>query len=166
MIPALAPGDRVLVRRAHIGQLRRGQVVVVEVPDAGGDWAATRPRGPVGGREWMIKRVAAVPGNPWPDDCLPPSAAPQGRLVPPGKFVVLGDHAAWSQDSRQIGFIPSERLLGIAVRRLLPQRGQGLEANPRTRAHLVHQATPVNSLRAPAAQAGTRRNRFGVCGTA
>jgi signal peptidase I len=39
-------------------------------------------------------------------------------MVPPGQLVVLGDNAAWSQDSRQIGYIPGDRLLGIVMRRL------------------------------------------------
>lgn len=57
-------------------------------------------RGMVGRRSWMIKRVAAVPGDARPADSLPASAGPPGRLVPPGRFVVLGDNAAWSHDSR------------------------------------------------------------------
>lgn len=120
MMPTLAPGDRVLVSRARSGRLRRDQVVVVEMPGVDGDWA-TPPRGPARRREWMIKRVAAVPGDPRPKDSLPVTADQPGRLVPPGKFVVLGDNSAWSRDSRQIGYIPGERLLGVVVRRILPQ---------------------------------------------
>lgn len=115
MMPALAPGDRVLVRRANIGRLRPGQVVVVEVPGVDG-YRGPPPRGQVSGREWMIKRVAAVPGDTRPADSLPTTAGPPGPLVPPGRFVVLGDNAAWSHDSRQIGYIPGERLLGVVVR--------------------------------------------------
>jgi signal peptidase I len=116
MMPTLAPGDRVLVRRARAGQLRRGQVVVVEMPGADGGWA--EPRGGPADREWMIKRLAAVPGDPRPADCLPVTADPPGPMVPPGQLVVLGDNAAWSQDSRQIGYIPGDRLLGIVMHRL------------------------------------------------
>lgn len=120
MKPAFAPGDRVLVRRARIGQLRPGQVVVAEMPGAGGAWT-TRPGGPVGQREWIIKRVTALPGDPRPDDCLPEMPDLPGRLVPPGKLVVLGDNPIWSYDSRQLGYIPGERLLGIVVRRFAPE---------------------------------------------
>jgi signal peptidase I len=115
MMPALSPGDRVLVRGAHVGQLRPGQVVVVEMPGADGYRTATRRR-PANRREWMIKRVAAVPGDPRPEGSLPKTAGPPGTRVPPGRFVVLGDNAAWSHDSRQIGYIPGDRLLGIVVR--------------------------------------------------
>lgn len=115
MMPALAPGDRVLVRRARPRSLRRGQVVVAERPDANGAWADL-PRGRVGGRGLLVKRVAALPGDPWP---LSRSKADAARsLVPPHRFAVVGDNDAWSVDSRTFGCIPTDRLLGIVVRKL------------------------------------------------
>jgi hypothetical protein len=54
------------------------------------------------------------------------TADPHGLLVPPGKLVVLGDNAAWSHDSRQIGYIPGERLLGTVVSRIRPKQAQDL----------------------------------------
>jgi signal peptidase I len=111
MWPTLMPGDRVLVRRARLARVRRGQVVVVEAPDAGG----YRPV-PAPGAGWMIKRVAAVPGDPRPSAILPAGTDP---LVPSGKLVVLGDNPAWSHDSRHIGYIPGDRLLGVVVRPIL-----------------------------------------------
>jgi signal peptidase I len=144
MRPALTAGDRVLVRRAGIDDLRHGQVVVIEKPDVNGTWTTTRSRWPAGRREWMIKRVAAVPGDYWPSAvasasavaaCAPTpagSVAPASAVetevvladtrlagtVPPGKLVVLGDNAARSFDSRQIGYIPADRLLGVVLRPL------------------------------------------------
>jgi signal peptidase I len=41
------------------------------------------------------------------------------RLVPPGKLVLLGDNPEWSYDSRQVGYFPGERLLGIVVRQIV-----------------------------------------------
>jgi len=117
MMPTLAPGDRVLVRQARVDQLRRGQVVVVEMPGMDAD-RATPPQGLSRRRNWAIKRVAAVPGDPRPEDCLPETADPAGWLVPPGKLVVVGDNATWSQDSRQLGYFPGDQLLGVVVRRL------------------------------------------------
>lgn len=70
----------------------------------------------------MIKRVAAVPGDPRPGTWLPAATQPQAAIVPPGQLVVLGDNAAWSQDSRQLGYFPGDRLLGIVVRRLALSR--------------------------------------------
>jgi signal peptidase I len=117
MVPALAPGDRVLVRRVRPSQLRRGQVVVVEMPDANADWTAPL-RGPVSRHRWMIKRVAALSGDPIPEGCLPEVADVPGRLVPNGKLFVLGDNITSSHDSRHLGYLPSERLLGIVIRRV------------------------------------------------
>jgi signal peptidase I len=79
----------------------------------------------------MVKRVAAIPGDPQPNWCMPVTTGPAGDLVPPGRFLILGDNPAWSQDSRQIGYIPGERLLGIvmwlpSVSRGLPERGSRL----------------------------------------
>ncbi len=39
-------------------------------------------------------------------------------LLAAGRFVVLGDNATWSHDSRHIGYVPADRLLGIVVRRI------------------------------------------------
>jgi signal peptidase I len=51
-------------------------------------------------------------------------------MVPPGMFVVLGDNAAWSHDSRVIGCVPAKRLLGVMIRPLTV--GQpGLTTPPR-----------------------------------
>ncbi len=102
MLPTLAAGDRVLVRRAGLGRLRPGQVVVAQAPD----------------RHWLIKRVAAVPGDPRPAACLPGPSGPGQQWVPAGKFVLLGDNAAVSHDSRQLGYFAGDRLLGVAVRRM------------------------------------------------
>jgi type IV secretory pathway protease TraF len=41
-------------------------------------------------------------------------------------FVVLGDNAAWSHDSRVIGCVPAERLLGVMIRPL-NERGRAGE---------------------------------------
>jgi signal peptidase I len=162
MQPALMTGDRVLVRRARIGELRRGQIVVIEVPDADGRWPAEPPRWPPrqrqwGRDQWMIKRVAAVPGDrrpagmtrvapdgaamppdgaAMPPDgaAMPPDGAavpPDDTAVPPDRFAVLGDNAANSLDSRKIGYIPAERLLGVMVRQLTPARsGQDVKLGP------------------------------------
>ncbi|MFJ2031607.1 S26 family signal peptidase [Streptosporangium sp. NPDC087985] len=113
MAPTLTGGDRVLVRRRRIEQVSRGDVVVLEPPlDDTGRYAP----GPPGadGRHWNIKRVAALPGDPVPEGI----AAGDGvSRVPSGTVVVLGDNPD-SIDSRQRGFFPAERLLGVALRRL------------------------------------------------
>ena len=122
MQPALSSGDRVLVRRARMSELRSGLVVVVERPRPGGGWAGAPPSWPPGQREWLIKRVAALPGDRRPADVPPPGSDPDDAVVPRGMFVVLGDNAAWSHDSRVIGCVPAERLLGIMIRPLNDRR--------------------------------------------
>jgi signal peptidase I len=123
MLPTFAHGDRLLVRRASVRDLRPGQVVVFQQPgrgaDPGDDAAWDQPPAPWAARSggWMIKRVVAVPGDVRPPDC-PPLPVPLGALVPPDGFVVRGDNVAVSLDSRTLGCIPANRLLGIARRRL------------------------------------------------
>ena len=118
MEPALSSGDRVLVRRAGVSRLRPGMVVVVERPRPDGGWAGSPPGWPPGRQEWMIKRVTALPGDHRPADVPSTGSGSDDGIVPPGMFVVLGDNAAWSHDSRMIGCVPAERLLGVMLRPL------------------------------------------------
>jgi signal peptidase I len=103
MSPTYRPGDRVLVRRARV--VRRGQCVVF----------AEEPTGPP--HDWVLKRVAAAPGDSVPRD-LPALRAVTGARVPAGHLVVLGDNPAQSYDSRHHGYVTLERLLGVVSRRL------------------------------------------------
>jgi signal peptidase I len=120
MLPALSPGDRVLVRRVRLNQVRSGDVVVVEKPEESG-WPLP-PAVRVTGRQWLIKRAAAVPADPLPDvfRSLWPDLADD--VVPAGKLVVLGDNRVGSFDSRAIGYIPADRLLGVVARRMAAAR--------------------------------------------
>jgi signal peptidase I len=115
MQPTLAHGDRVLARRIGPGDVRVGQIVVVEKPADDGCW----PAGPRPARrcEWMVKRVAAVPGDARPA-FLPARAGGSGAVVPPGQLALLGDNPGRSLDSRQIGYVPADRVLGVVLRSL------------------------------------------------
>ncbi|WP_081237488.1 S26 family signal peptidase [Streptomyces viridosporus] len=112
MTPTHHHGDRLLVRRTHT--VRRGQVVVVLRPRSPAIWREDR-HSPL-----IVKRVAAVPGEPVPPGSVPPLAEGQEGRVPPGHVVLLGDNAAASVDSRQLGFFPLGDVLGV-VTRSLPQ---------------------------------------------
>ncbi|HET7018611.1 MAG TPA: S26 family signal peptidase [Streptosporangiaceae bacterium] len=105
MEPALRPGDRLLVRRTGLRRIKVGQVAVLRRPPG--------PVSPGGDGEYLVKRVAAVPGDRVPESCrgLP-------EYVPPGSFIMLGDNPRHSYDSRFAGLIPAELLFGVAVRRL------------------------------------------------
>src|SRR5450759_3261931 len=80
MQPALSSGDRVLVRRARMSELRSGLVVVVERPRPDGGWVGAPPSWPPGQREWLIKRVAALPGDRRPADVPPPGSDPDDAV--------------------------------------------------------------------------------------
>jgi signal peptidase I len=110
MAPALADGDRVLVRRVPAGALRRGDVALV----------AAEPTGRASTRGRLIKRVAALPGDPLPAGVAP---GPGGGRVPAGTLVLLGDNPDGSVDSRDFGCVPAGRVFGRVVRRLSATAG-------------------------------------------
>ncbi len=104
MAPTLRPGDRLLVRRAPLSRLSVGDIVVV-VPDA----RMADPRHPAG---YVIKRLAAVPGDPVPDHV----PSPAHERIPPGRMAILGDNPDASRDSRDYGLVTQEQLVGVVVR--------------------------------------------------
>ncbi|MDJ0461235.1 S26 family signal peptidase [Streptomyces sp. H27-C3] len=120
MEPAHHEGDQVLVRRRAVPV--PGAVVVVERPPFRSPWteppvASTAGPHLIYERQWVIKRVAAVPGDRVPRDGVPALADAPGPVVPPGMLVLLGDNEAESYDSRQVGYFPAARVLGAVVRR-------------------------------------------------
>ncbi|WP_078603299.1 MULTISPECIES: S26 family signal peptidase [unclassified Streptomyces] len=121
MEPTYRDGDRVLVRRDS--RFTPGQVVVVERPVPGRGWhrpplARDSAAHAVTGRDWLIKRVAAAPGDPVPHERIPALAHVPETRVPPGRLVLLGDNPAVSFDSRRVGYFPAERVLGAVLRPL------------------------------------------------
>lgn len=110
MEPAHKPGDRVLVKRVAPATLRTGEVVVVQRPSRDGSWPADEVH------LWLLKRVAAVPGDPVPRDSVPALVSVTEPTVPPGHLVLLGDAGRGSFDSKQIGYFPMSRVLGVVVR--------------------------------------------------
>jgi signal peptidase I len=117
MWPALEPGDVVLARRCRPGSLRVGDVVVFR-------WPQQDPvpgHRAVDGDEWLVKRVAGVPG-----DALPDGIADAGGVIPAGSVVVLGDNGG--HDSRVFGLLPAARVRAVVVRRMGPRRPAGTAA--------------------------------------
>ncbi|MEV7679961.1 S26 family signal peptidase [Streptomyces sp. NPDC088341] len=125
MEPTFRSGERVVVRRIATHRLTRMSVVVVRdsVHLQGRIPEAVRPRkdrrsvtsgwaGPC-----LIKRVAAVPGDPVPRDTVPALRDAPESSVPPGRVVLLGDNPDQSYDSRVHGYFSTTELLGRVVKR-------------------------------------------------
>lgn len=103
MAPTYFNGDRLVVRRGKT--CRTGDVVVFRL-------APPVPGAP----PMLVKRVAAVAGDPIPDSVRPAVGADfDADVVPPGQFVVLGDNSR-SLDSRKLGLISLDRLVGRVTR--------------------------------------------------
>ncbi|GAB2505757.1 S26 family signal peptidase [Nocardiopsis aegyptia] len=124
MEPTFRHGDRLLVRRVPAARLRVGDVVVLGQPDPDALADLFLLMGTV--PPWVVKRVAALPGDPVPDS-VPGGEGGNGRVVPPGRLVVLGDNTDHSTDSRVWGPVPDDRVLGTVHRRMAVPRG-GLAA--------------------------------------
>lgn len=111
MRPALEPGDRIVVSRLDRTDVRRGDVVVVDV---GSTWAAAAVPSP----RTVVKRVIGLPGErvtccdaagrlsidgvvlDEPYAALDPSGPPFDVVVPAGRVWLMGDARADSTDSR------------------------------------------------------------------
>lgn len=103
MAPTLHPQDRILVR---VGRLPKpGEIVVFRAPDP--DWD---------GLPWLVKRVAAGPGQALPPDLAAGRLAGE-RIVRDACVVMRGDNPV-SQDSRQLGYVPFDAILGSMLRQL------------------------------------------------
>ncbi|WP_049567483.1 S26 family signal peptidase [Nonomuraea sp. SBT364] len=111
MAPTFGNGDRVLVSRVPAGRIRAGEIVVISFP-------AQEP-----GRQWIIKRVAAVGGERVPDWLTSSPGLTGAAAVPAGSLVVIGDNREASLDSRQAGFLPADQVLGVVRRRMRAARG-------------------------------------------
>ena len=98
MEPTYPNGSRLLAART--AGARRGQVVVL--------------RHRTGASDYLIKRLAALPGDPVPASVRATAGA---EIVPPGQCVVLGDHPD-SVDSRAWGFVARSDIVGRVLRTL------------------------------------------------
>ena len=118
MAPTLQPGDRVLVWRRLRSRVRRGEIVALRLPQSAAlTWKdAERFGDDAEIPEWVVKRVAAIAGDPTPG-VSQHSAEATLDSVPRGHVYLLGD-AARSIDSRHWGFVCADELLGVVVARL------------------------------------------------
>ncbi|WP_223645353.1 S26 family signal peptidase [Corallococcus sp. EGB] len=107
MSPTLHDGQRLVARRLDRSNGHaRSDIVVFRMP------AAQRATLGDEALPYLVKRVAAVAGDPVPDWARAALGADSQTRVPPGKVVVSGDNAV-SQDSRQLGYIDAETLIAV-----------------------------------------------------
>ena len=149
MVPQLEVGDRVLVSKTsyRLHDVRRGDIVVFPHPQAEPDRASLPTRvahdllETVGLRkppeDELIKRVIGLPGEvvggedghvvvdgralvePYlRDGTLTGDFGP--TVVPPGHVFVMGDNRSNSSDSRVIGPIDIDTIVGRAIARVWP----------------------------------------------
>jgi signal peptidase I len=97
MAPTLIDGQRLLVVRR--GSYRAGDVIMFSVP-----------AGLTADVGWLVKRVAAVAGEPVPADFARHLGA---GLVPAGRLLVRSDSPD-GLDSRQLGLIDGKEVIGVA----------------------------------------------------
>jgi len=107
MEPTFPTGTRLLVLRT--GRVRRGDVVVLLHQDE-------RPRDDPFASHYLVKRLAALPGDDVPTSVATIVESQDGR-VPAGRAVVLGD-SEHSTDSRSWGYVPLGDIVGRSIRRL------------------------------------------------
>lgn len=132
MSPTLAVGDRVLVNRLsyRLHDINRGDVVVFDRP-------ATSPKGP-DDPDYLIKRVIGLPGEtieardgvvhidgapldePYIDDSVATKDLDEPVQIPEGEIFVMGDNRTNSEDSRFIGPIAEDSVVGRAFAVIWP----------------------------------------------
>jgi signal peptidase I len=117
MSPVYVDGDRVLISRRIAAPVARNQVVVLEPPHPSSGRSGPPQSGQLSRRNWYIKRVVAVAGDPVPAVVRVRQGLADDAIVGPGEIVVLGEHPR-SEDSKQWGCLPADRVLGVVLRKL------------------------------------------------
>jgi signal peptidase I len=131
MVPTLEVNDRVLVNKLvyRFSEPKRGDIIVFEHPD---------------GQMDLIKRVVGVPGDTiaevrgslfvngerqnetYVNHELPDESSFGPTPVPAGDVFVMGDNRADSADSRVLGPVPEEYVVGKAFLRVWPLSQLGM----------------------------------------
>jgi signal peptidase I len=124
MLPAISPGDRVVVSLSayHTRPPRHGDVVAFRC-DAEGGYLVKRVIG-VGGDEltvgWgMVLRNGKALDEPYVDQAMFPED-PVRVVLGEGQLFVLGDSRNGSEDSRDYGVVSGSQVLGRVCWRILP----------------------------------------------
>ncbi len=125
MEPSIYDGDLLLVSKPRRAP-RRGRIVVIDAPgDSGPRWQVKRVVGLPGDRLTFEDGLLFINGNPHAEPYLRGLPAYLGLdkmnfHVGAGRYFVLGDNRAHSEDSRSFGAIGMNRITGILAARLWP----------------------------------------------
>jgi signal peptidase I len=105
MEPTFTEKDHVLTSKAYwlVGDLKRGDIVVIRARDKSGDY--------------YIKRINRIGGEAVDFINLPENYSfTNGEyIVPPGEYYVLGDNRPVSEDSRVWGPVEKDEIIGKVV---------------------------------------------------
>jgi Signal peptidase, peptidase S26 len=122
MIPALRPGDRLLVdTRAYRDRVPvTGEIVVFVDPEAASRWLIKRVGGVGPGRFWRTRAgVRAIAEESTAPGAAPPIDAVEAMSLPAASIWVTAD-APTGRDSRQFGPVPVGQVVGRAYRCYAP----------------------------------------------
>jgi len=126
MAPTLLPGDHIIVDQAiyRTGQPRRGDVVLFRFPDGQGLLLIYRIIGVPGDEVQVTDQRVSVNGSLLPEPYVQHTdeSIQTGTVrdhlgpvtVPTDQYFVMGDNREWSLDSRFLGTIKLETILGQA----------------------------------------------------
>lgn len=119
MEPTFHDSERLLISKfaPRFESLNRGDIVIFEHPDEPGKRLIKRVLGFPGEFVRIERGILFVNGQRVDEPYLESDAGGDfdTKEVPDGHFFVLGDNRGISNDSRRIGFIPQDRVLGKAL---------------------------------------------------
>lgn len=127
MVPTVVPGDQVIVNRAayHAVAPQRGDIILYRYPDEEGKRFVHRVIGLPGDQIEIRTQILSVNGEvlmePYVQHTDRPLASGNVRdhvgplIVPPDAYFVLGDNREESLDSRFLGTVSKDHILGQVV---------------------------------------------------
>jgi signal peptidase I len=123
MEPTLRPGDQALVDKLGGRSPRFGELIAFRAPRTG-EILLKRVVGVAGDTVGLEDGVLVVDGRPIHEPYADPKAIDSVYFGPvrvrAGTVFVMGDNRANSEDSRDFGAVPTDRIIGRAVARVWP----------------------------------------------
>ena len=123
MEPTLRPGDQALVDKLGGRSPRFGELIAFHAPRSG-EILLKRVVGVAGDTVGLEDGVLVVDGRPIREPYADPKTLDSVYFGPvkvrPGTVFVMGDNRANSEDSRDFGAVPTDRIIGRAVARVWP----------------------------------------------